>query len=92
MSKAHIKSGDEVVVLSGSESGKRGKVMQVLRKDGRAIIEGINLRKKHQKKTKDNPQGSIIEREAPLHMSNLMRADRYEERRAGQKGSKEQKA
>lgn len=71
-----IKKGEEVIVISGDHKGKKGKVLQVLRDKNRVIVEGINLLKKHEKKTQDNPQGSIVEREFPIHYSNVMLADR----------------
>ena len=71
-----IKKGEEVIVISGDHKGKKGKVLQVLRDKNRVIVEGINLLKKHEKKTQDNPQGSIGEREFPIHYSNVMLADR----------------
>lgn len=71
----HIKKGDLVVALSGEDAsrGKPGKVLQVLPKQQRAIVEGFNYVKKHMRKTNDNPQGGIVEKEAPIHVSNLMK-------------------
>ncbi len=80
MGKSHLKTGDTVVVLSGSQKGKRGKVLQVIPKKERAVVEGVNLVKRHQRKTQDNPNGAIVERENSLHISNLMRAERFDER------------
>ena len=71
-----IKKGEEVIVIAGDHKGKKGKVLQVLRDKNRVIVEGINLLKKHEKKTQDNPQGSIVEREFPIHYSNEMLAER----------------
>ena len=71
-----IKKGEEVIVIAGDHKGKKGKVLQVLRDKNRVIVEGINLLKKHEKKTHDNPQGSIVEREFPIHYSNVMLAER----------------
>lgn len=85
MGKAHVKTGDTVVVIRGSQAGKRGKVLQVLPKKERAIVEGVNLLKRHQKKSQENPNGAIVEREGSLHISNLMRAERYDERQARKK-------
>ncbi len=61
-----FKKGDIVFVLSGESKGKTGKVLQVLPGSGRALVEGINLVKKHMRKTQENPKGGIIEKEAPL--------------------------
>lgn len=80
--KLHVKRGDEVVVLSGSHAGKRGKILEVLRADQRAIVEGVNIVKKAVRKTEKNQQGGIIEREAPLHISKLMLASKFDARKA----------
>lgn len=82
--KMHIKTGDTVVVISGSQKGKSGKVLQINKVKERAIVEGLNMVKKHQKQTDQNdPQsGGIIEREASLHTSNLMEESRYNARRS----------
>ena len=79
MAKA-IKRGDEVVVISGSHKGKRGKVLEVQHGKNRVLVEGVNLIKKHQKKTQESPEGAIIEKEASIHYSNIMSATRYDER------------
>lgn len=78
--KQKIKAGDEVVVIAGNQRGDRGKVMQVLPKANRILVEGVNKRKHHEKKTQENPDGAIVEREKPIHMSNVMAADRYEKK------------
>lgn len=80
--KMHFKRGDEVVVLSGSNAGKRGKVLEVQAAKARAIVEGINIVKKHIRKSEDKPQGGIVEREASLHVSKLMLASKFDARRA----------
>ena len=69
--KCHIKKGDTVVVIAGENKGKSGKVLQIVPTTGRALVEGVNLVKKHMQKTQDNPQGGIVEREAPIAVSNL---------------------
>jgi len=68
-----IKKGDEVVVTAGDHKGSKGKVLEIIRAKNRVLVEGINLVKKHEKKSQDNPQGSIIEREASIHYSNLQK-------------------
>lgn len=78
--KRKIKAGDEVVVIAGNEKGNRGKVMQVFPKTSRVLIEGINKRKHHEKKTQENPDGAIVERENPIHISNVMTAERYNQK------------
>ena len=70
-----LKKGDEVIVISGDHKGNKGKILQMLREKNRVIVEGVNMIKKHEKKTQDNPQGAIIEREASLHFSNVRRTD-----------------
>ena len=70
--KYRIKRDTEVVVISGEHKGKRGKVLKVLRDSQKVIVEGVNLRKKCVKKTQENPKGSIVEREMPIHYSNVM--------------------
>ena len=78
--KRKIKAGDEVVVIAGNHRGDRGKVIQVQPRDGRIIVEGVNKRKHHERKTEENPEGAIVERENPIHLSNVMLASRYEEK------------
>lgn len=69
--KCRIKKGETVVVIAGDEKGKSGKVLQIHPQSGRAVVEGVNLVKKHMSKTNDNPQGGIVSMEAPLAISNL---------------------
>lgn len=73
--KLHIKKGDNVIVITGNSKGQKGKVLEVNREDERAIVEGVNMVKKHTKPNAANPQGGIIEKEAPVHISNLMLVD-----------------
>lgn len=70
--KIHIKKGDTVKVLSGESKGQSGKVISVSRDNNRAIVEGLNLVKRHTKPNAKNPQGGIVEKEAGIHLSNLM--------------------
>ena len=83
----HIKKGDEVVVLSGTEKGKRGKIIEVLGGKERAIVEGLKMIKRHTRKNQANPQGAIVEREGTIHVSNLMLAATYDERATKRTGS-----
>jgi large subunit ribosomal protein L24 len=69
--KYRVKRDTEVVVISGEHKGKRGKVLKVLRDSQQVIIEGVNLHKKCIKKTQENPKGSIVEQEMPIHYSNV---------------------
>ena len=71
MGKLKIKSGDKVRVIAGAHKGAEGEVRQVLREDNKAIVEGVNLVKKHAKPSAQNPQGGIQEKEAPIQISNL---------------------
>jgi large subunit ribosomal protein L24 len=82
MRKFHVKKNDEVVIISGTEKGKRGRFLQVLRDKDRVIIEGAKMIKRHTRKSQSHPQGAIIEREGTIHISNVMRADRFDERAA----------
>jgi len=69
--KLKVKRGDIVEVIAGADMGKTGKILQLMPQRGRAIIEGLNLVKKHMKKTQDNPNGGIVEKEAAIDISNL---------------------
>lgn len=73
--KLHIKKGDTVVVIAGDYVGSKGRVLEVDRSSERAIVEGVNIIKKHTKPNSKHPQGGIIEKEAPVHISNLMLVD-----------------
>jgi len=77
----HVKKNDEVVVLTGTQQGKRGKVLEVLRDRSRVIIEGVNFIKKSSRKSQEQPQGGIIEREGALHISKVMLAADYDSRK-----------
>ena len=64
--KLHVKTGDTVVVISGKDKGKQGKITAALPKKGRVVVEGVNVVKRHTKPTQANPKGGIIEKEAPM--------------------------
>ncbi|MDO4191163.1 MAG: 50S ribosomal protein L24 [Bacteroidales bacterium] len=87
MSKLHIRKGDIVYVNAGDDKGKTGKVLRVLVKEQRAIVEGINMVSKSVKPNAKNPQGGIIKQEAPIHISNLNVLDPKEQKptRVGRK-------
>ena len=70
-----IRKSDNVMVISGNDKGKTGKVLKVFPKVSRIIVEGINLRKRHTKPSQKNPQGGILEKESPIHVSNVMLID-----------------
>ncbi|MBC8069408.1 MAG: 50S ribosomal protein L24 [Deltaproteobacteria bacterium] len=70
-----VRQGDTVVVIAGKQKGTKGRVLRVIPKDDRAVIEGVNVRTKHVKPTQANPQGGRVKREYPIHLSNVMLAD-----------------
>ena len=80
MQRFHVKKGDEVVVIAGAEKGKRGKIIAVESGKQRVIVEGVRMIKKHMRKTQDNPQGAIIEREGTIHISNVMAVAKFDAR------------
>jgi len=75
MTKLHIKKGDTVIVLTGEDKGKKGKVLKVLVDKQRAIVEGMNIVTKSSKPSAKNPQGGLVKVEAPIHISNLSLVD-----------------
>jgi large subunit ribosomal protein L24 len=74
MSKFHVKKGDDVVVLAGKDKGKAGKIIAVLTKKQRVVVEGVQMIKKHVRKSQQNPNGAILEREGSIHISNVKKA------------------
>ena len=91
--KTHIKKGDMVKVLAGEDRSKQGRVIEVNRERMIALVEGININKKHSKPTTATPQGGIVDKEGPVHISNLMLIDAKtgEPGRVGRKANKEGK-
>lgn len=77
----NIKRGEEVVVISGAAKGQRGRILQVLPSKERVVVEGVNFRKKHQKAKSAEEEGGIIELEAPMHVSNVMIASKFDARK-----------
>lgn len=73
--KVSIKKNDNIVVIAGNSRGKTGKVLKVYPKTNRVIIEGVNIVKRHTRPSQKNPQGGIVKKEAPIHMSNVMLLD-----------------
>ena len=67
-----IKKGDTVQIITGKDKGKNGRVIKVLIPKNRIIVEGLNMVNKHQRPTQDNPQGGIVQKEASVHISNVM--------------------
>lgn len=74
----HIKRNDEVVVIAGSHKGKTGKVLELLAAKERARVEGVGMIKRHLKKSQENPNGAIVEREGSIHVSNLQLKSRFD--------------
>ncbi|MCL6513536.1 MAG: 50S ribosomal protein L24 [Alicyclobacillus sp.] len=75
MPKMRIKTGDQVVVIAGKDKSKKGRVLKVLPKENRVVVEGVNIVKRHTKPSPAHPEGGILEREAPIHASNVMLVD-----------------
>jgi large subunit ribosomal protein L24 len=83
--KLHVRKGDQVQVISGNFKGSTGKILEVLPRKQRVLIEGVRLIKRHLRKSQDNPQGKIAEREGPIHISNVKvveRGERVEKKKA----------
>lgn len=80
--KVHVKKGDNVAVISGNHKGASGKVLQILPKKQQVLIEGVRIIKRHTRKSQDNPQGAIIEREGPVHISNVKLVEKAEKPKA----------
>lgn len=76
--KFHVKRGDEVVVLAGSQKGKSGKILEILAAKSRARVEGVGMIKRHLKKSQEHPNGTIAEREGSIHVSNLQLKSRFD--------------
>jgi large subunit ribosomal protein L24 len=92
MRKFHVKKNDEVVIITGTEKGKRGRVLQVLRDKDRVIVEGAKMIKRHTRKSQAHPQGAIVEREGTIHISNVVRAEVFDSGRgAAQPAAPEKK-
>jgi len=89
--KLHIKVGDAVKVLSGEARGQEGKVLSIDRNKERVVVEGVNVVKRHTKPSAANPQGGIVEKEAGLHISNLMVVHNGEATRVGRRENKDGK-
>ena len=92
MQKFHIKRGDAVIVISGSHKGKTGKVLEIKPAKNRAVVEGVAMIKRHLKKSAENPQGKIAEREGSIHVSNLMLQSRFDASKKRAKKTEAKKA
>ncbi|MGI9088467.1 MAG: 50S ribosomal protein L24 [Chthoniobacterales bacterium] len=89
--KLHVRKGDQVEVISGNFKGSSGKVLEVIARKERVLVEGVRMIKKHLRKSQDNPQGKIAEREGPIHISNvkvLERAERKDKKERKVKATK----
>ncbi|MEM9399631.1 MAG: 50S ribosomal protein L24 [Verrucomicrobiota bacterium] len=75
VAKFHVKRGDEVEVITGANKGRRGKILSVLTKNDRVIIEGVNVRKKSIRPSQTNPQGGFDEKETAIHVSNVKKVE-----------------
>ncbi len=73
--KLHIKKGDTVFVNAGDYKGQKGRVLEIIRADYKAIVEGVNMVSRHTKPNSETPEGGIVKKEAPVHISNLMTVD-----------------
>ncbi|GEN46917.1 50S ribosomal protein L24 [Alkalibacillus haloalkaliphilus] len=71
----HVKKGDKVRVISGKDKGKEGTILEAFPKKDRIVVEGVNYMKKHTQPSQENPQGGILNQEAPIHVSNVMPID-----------------
>jgi len=76
--KLHVRKGDQVEVIAGNHRGSSGKVLELIARKQRVLIEGVRMIKRHLKKSQDNPQGKIAEREGPIHISNVKVVERAE--------------
>jgi large subunit ribosomal protein L24 len=92
MHSFHVKKNDEVVVIAGADKGKRGRVIAVDGKKERVLVEGVRMIKKHMRKTQQYPNGTILNREGSIHLSNVMKADVFEARQARRGNKPEAKA
>jgi len=89
MTTFHVHKGDEVLVISGSQRGRKGKVLEIITNSSRALIEGVNMIKKHVRPTQENPKGGVMEREGTVHISNLKLISRPKGEKAVAKKNKE---
>jgi len=87
--KFHVKKGDQVEVIAGNFKGSSGKILEVVRSKQRVLIEGVRIIKKHLRKSQDNPQGKIAEREGPIHISNVKLIEKKAEKKTKTKPKKE---
>ena len=82
MSKAHVKKDQTVVVISGADRGKSGRVLEVRPREQRVVVEGVNVRRHAVRRSRENPAGGMVEEEMPIHISNVMLQEKYDDRRS----------
>ena len=80
MATTHVRKDDMVVVIAGADKGRRGRVLELDAKRDRVIVEGVNTRRKHVRRSPTKPQGGIEDRDSPIHISNVMKAEKYDAR------------
>lgn len=73
--KLHVKKDDTVIVITGKDKGKKGRILEAYPRLNRVLVEGVNMVKKHARPSQENPQGGILTQEAPIHVSNVMLID-----------------
>lgn len=81
----HVRKGDEVEVITGSQRGRKGKILEVKTESFRVLIEGVNMIKRHVRPTQDNPKGGVVEREGSIHISNVKLVNRSAASKAKEK-------
>ena len=81
----HVKKGDTVTVISGNHKGGSGKILAVLPKKQHVLVEGVRIIKKHTRKSQDNPNGAILEKEGPIHVSNVRLVEKVESKKESKK-------
>jgi large subunit ribosomal protein L24 len=81
----HVKKGDTVSIISGNHKGASGKILAVLPKKQQVLVEGVRIIKKHTRRSQDNQTGGIIEREGPIHISNVKRVEKVEPKKESKK-------
>ena len=92
MNSFHVHKGDEVEVITGSNRGRKGKILEVKTDSHRVLIEGVNMIKRHVRPTQDNPKGGVIEREGTIHISNVRLLSRPAAGKRDEKKAKEKPA
>ena len=86
----HVKKGDTVLVISGNDKGKTGEVKQAMPRESRVIVEGVNMRWSHRRPSQQNPKGERVQREAPIHASNVKRVEPTGAVKGGRKKARKQ--